>query len=137
MIAIGTKTANLTNGYRGNIGMVAKRLSTMNITEVNFYRRQANGRDRIPQSHTGMGVGPWIDYNPIFLPEGTLDTVHQITFTVGLKKIQLCPQLFSPLLQPYIQGFQGLMTVNFRLSYPQHIQIRPMDDLNAEQEVFL
>ena len=45
--------------------MVAKRFAAVDVAEVNLYRWQGNGRDRISDRHTGVGVSASVDQNTL------------------------------------------------------------------------
>ena len=68
----------------------------------------------------------------MFLVQRGLNTVNQRAFAIGLKKRNPYPQLLGQIPQFLVDRIQGLVTINFWLSQPQHIKVRTMNDLNVE-----
>ncbi len=60
-VAIGSKTTDLSNSNRSNVGMVTERFAAMDIAEMNFYGGQINSGDRISKGNTRMGIGSRIN----------------------------------------------------------------------------
>ena len=60
IITMDTKAANLPNSNGGNVGMVAKGLPLVNITEMNFDRWQCHCCDRISDGYTCVSIGSGI-----------------------------------------------------------------------------
>lgn len=74
-ITIGAKPTNLTHGHWGDMGMVPKRFAPVQITKMDFHRRQGNTCDRIPQGNARVGISARIDQNSTVFSPGGMNSV--------------------------------------------------------------
>jgi len=105
-------------------------LAGMNVAQVDLDGRQGDGREGVAQRDGGVGIGGRVYDKPPVHPCRTLHGVDEFSFGVGLKKIgvdaKFLPQ--GPHLPGYL--FEGLPAVDFGLSRPEKIEVRPVDDQN-------
>ncbi len=93
-ITVGPQTNNDTASDVREIGVVTERLTTVNIGQMNFNKRNTDTGKRIPYRHAGMGVGPSIDQDEIHaLGMGLMNSIDEPAFVITLKKMTLCAML--------------------------------------------
>ena len=83
-IALDAKARDLPDRDGGNVGMMAESFATMNIAEVNFYRRNGHSGDRVTNGDAGVGIGSWINQQAIKNIKGALNLINQDAFMVRL-----------------------------------------------------
>ena len=102
---------------------MAKRLTGMNITEVDLDHWQFNGGDRIHQCNRSMGIGPCIDHQPIMSAFGGVNSVNHDPFVVALLKSNIKPQTGPSGAAQLFDICQGRVPINFRLACAQQVQV--------------
>ena len=127
-IAGRTQAGNLSDSDSCNIGLMAKLLPLMNIGQMHFNGRQTDRRNGISNSGAGMGIGGWVNDDPIISRPSLLNPGDQFTFAIRLAQIHLDPQLLRQLRDGCVQGLERLGPVDRRLPGPEEIEIWAVQD---------
>ena len=64
----------------------------IDIAQMNFYRREIYGCDRVPNCHTRMSVSSSIDHNSLLLISRLMDRIDEHTFMIRLPRLNYCIQ---------------------------------------------
>ena len=94
-IALDAKARDLPDRDGGNVGMMAEGFATMNIAEVNFYRRDGHSGDRVTNGDASVSVGSWIDQQTIKNIKGALNMINQDALMIRLLRRYLYPKTNS------------------------------------------
>lgn len=89
-ITIRPQTNNDTASDVREIGAVTERLTTVNIGQMNFNKRNTDTGKCIPYRYAGMGIGTSIDQDEIdALGTGLMNSINEPAFVIALKKMTL------------------------------------------------
>jgi hypothetical protein len=77
-----------------------------------------------------MGIGGRIDDDPIAVVQGLLDPVHNLSFMVGLKGLDIDSKTLTMGLELSVDLIQTLMTIDVWFPFPEHVQVGTVDDYN-------
>lgn len=95
VVAVSAETTNDAHRNIGKIRVVSERLSSVNVRQVNFDKRDTDGQQRIAQGYAGMSKRGRIDKNKIHRAACLMHGVNQSVFGVGLKVRKIDAQAFS------------------------------------------
>src|ERR1700752_3909397 len=98
---------------------------------MDFYHRDIDRAQRVPDRDRSVRVGARIDQNSLAFFPGILNPVNQLTFVIALQKLD-----FQAMLRPEIAARlfdlgQRRLPVNLRLTSTKQIQIRTIQDVNC------
>ena len=102
----------------------------MNIRQMDFYHRDFDRAQCVPDRDRSVRVGARIDQNSLAFFPGILNPVNQLTFVIALQKLD-----FQAMLRPKIAArlfdlSQRRLPVNLGLTSTKQIQIRTIQDIN-------
>ena len=98
---------------------------------MDFYDRDFDRAQCVPDRDGSVGVGARIDQNPLALFPGILNPINQLPFVIALQKLN-----FQPVLRPKIAArlfdlSQRRLPINLGLTSAKQIQIRTIQDVNC------
>jgi hypothetical protein len=88
-VAVGSQTADHARSEIGQVGMVPKAFSAINVRNMYLDKRDCHARQCITQRHAGMRQSAGIDddgLNPFFLR--CMDAINQLAFVIALESVQ-------------------------------------------------
>jgi len=98
-IAKRAETADLSNRKGGNVGVMPKRLPTINVAQMHFDRWYCYSGDRISNRNAGMGISSRVDQQSMLNAHRSMNRVHQSALVVRLKRLQMNAKLNCCILQ--------------------------------------
>src|ERR1041385_1372626 len=122
-VRIHTEPDDLATANSGDEGFVAEFLTCMDIREVDFDRRDTNGRDGIAESNTGVGKGRRIENYDVNFAFGLLNPGHKLAFGVGLTEVHFDAEFACSLRDQGLDIRQGSPTVHIRLTLAEEVQV--------------
>ncbi len=66
--------------------MMAKRFPSIDIAQVDFNRGDGHCGDRISKGDAGVGIGSGVDQDALMMIKGSVDSINQGSFVVGLEE---------------------------------------------------
>ena len=81
-VALNTKSTDLSNSHRGNIGLMTEWLSPVNVADMHLHGRNIDSRNGVSNTYACMRVSTRIDYDTVVLTQSSLDTIYQDTFLI-------------------------------------------------------
>ena len=130
-VALGAEAADDARGDLRDIGLVAKRLSPVNVGQMHLNDRQLGERQRIEEGDRGMAVGGRIDDDAGLGAAGFLDPGNQFTLDIRLAEIDGKSQRLALGGAGLADISQGVAPIHLGLAYPQHVEIGPVEDEDA------
>src|SRR5438445_865846 len=118
---------DLSPANRRNHRFVPDFFTGMDVGEVDFNGRDADGGNRVPQSNTGVGVGGRIQNNRAKLAFRLLNPIHQFAFQVGLAEVDFGAEFRRLRPDCLLDVSQRLAAVNLRLALSDEVQIRSVE----------
>lgn len=91
-VAVETITGKGLFAGEANIGDLAEIFAGVDVGQMYFAGRNANGLERIENGDAGVGVSGWIDHNSVNLLIGLLDAIDDRALMVGLEQLDLHAQ---------------------------------------------
>ena len=106
-----------------------KFLAAMNVRQMNFNYGNGNGGNSVAQSNAVVSECARVQQDEVVTPASFLNCLDEFAFVIRLQKIyRIYARFFSAHFQRFVYIVQRQSPVNFRLSRPQQIQIRSVQN---------
>jgi len=125
------KPRNLPLAHRRDHRGVAERLAGMDVAQVDFDGRDADGRDGVAQRVGVVGERAGVDHDAVGPPAGVVDRVHQRALVVGLQDTQRCSALRRDVFQPRVDLRQRDRAIHARFTRAEEVEIGAVEDEDA------
>jgi len=102
-------------------------LALMNVRDVHFNHRRADGTDAIGQGDAGVRVGSGVKHDAVALKPHGLQLVDKLALDVALKVIYL--YIGETSTQARLEIVERRATINVWLAYAKQVEIWPVDNL--------
>ena len=100
----------------------------MNVRDVDFNGRKADGGDGVPKGNAGVSVGGGVEDDDIETPLRLLNPSDQLPFLVRLAEVDGHSQFGRPFADEPFNVREGRPSIDFRLADAEQIQIGPVEE---------
>jgi hypothetical protein len=117
--------------YLGDVRTVPELFPPVNIRQVDFYDRNFDRAQCVPDRNRSVRVGARIDQNPMALFPGILNPINQLPFVIALQKLDFQAMLRPKIATRLLDLRQCRFPVNLWLTSTKQIQIRTVQDIDC------
>ncbi len=110
--------------------MVAKGLAFVHVRDMHLKNRPLKSVERVENGHRSMGISSRVNDDPCGFLARFVDPVDELPLDVGLQQNTVEPEAARDLEAARLNIAQRVITVDFRLSLTQKVQVRPIEDID-------
>jgi hypothetical protein len=132
-VAHRSKTKDKPPAHWGKYGLMPELFASVNVGKMDFNRGYSDRRDGITQGHAGVGIGGGVQNDGVSIPFRLLNPGYQLSFKVGLSKVDVCSGSVGAFPDPFLDVSEGIPAIHVWFARAQQIQVRPIQKENLHE----